>query len=479
MGQLSAQITSKIVSTSLGEEEINVTSLDLKFIQTILTGILILPAQSYNNRMIEEWIRCQFKDYTLAIVTATHIYSETILSTTTTATATATGTASGTGITAGAAASAAITTTSSSSNPNTPRPDDSIHNAQPNSPLSCPSTTNTFSIPSSLQMNASAFHLKYKKFYESNLQRSMLLYEVDEIQNAYSQPWKGRKMASMTWTTSSGHIATAAGTTAVNTAMDTGSTTITANVGNSGNSSSSSHKSGGDSGNAPIDNTSLHSPSSRSRYGSDMSTSLHPDALPEDDDDDEVDHDDDYYLQKKNILRLQLEANLDPTDAASVFNELNESLTSESAVQIMLVCMPESLGGLHPLLSGLFSVNPQVRLHVLHIIEKINSYDSTKPVIDNMNNALKSAYARQLQKLENGQLEEQVKKYTQGIINKATALAVLNASVHSAASSTAGVGTPLREGGSSTGTGTTLGRSRSATLKEEIASYIDAFELLG
>ena len=147
----------------------------------------------------------------------------------------------------------------------------------------------------------------------------------------------------------------------------------------------------------------------------------------------------------------------------------------------MLVCMPESLGGLHPILSGLLSVNPQVRLHVLHILEKLTSYPSTKHVLDHMNNTLKAAYARQLQKLQNGQLEEQIKKYTQVIMNKTAALAVLNASVHSAGSSaaTAGVsGTRPRKGSTDTDT-STLGRSRSATLKEEIASYIDAFELLG
>ena len=149
--------------------------------------------------------------------------------------------------------------------------------------------------------------------------------------------------ASRTWTTSSGHHMTAASATATaadgdTTAIDTRNTTATAASGTSSSSRKGDGISGG--GNASIENISIHSPFSPStptRYDSEaICTSLHTDDLsPKDaDEEDEDDDEDDYYIQKKNLLRLQLEANLDPTDAASVFNELNESLTSESSIQV-------------------------------------------------------------------------------------------------------------------------------------------------
>ena len=167
-----------------------------------------------------------------------------------------------------------------------------------------------------LQLNESSFSYKYKKFYESNIQRSLLLQDIDQIKLAYTFPWiynsSHHTELIQKYVQSNEELINQMKENILNNGDESPVSPYGPNYGNFRNSSS-------------IYNVYIH--------------------------------------QKRNLLRLQIETQIDPYDLASIMGEIYDTLHDESCVQSLVIFMLESYGGLNPILSGLFSVNPQVRYH--------------------------------------------------------------------------------------------------------------------
>jgi hypothetical protein len=120
-------------------------------------------------------------------------------------------------------------------------------------------------------------------------------------------------------------------------------------------------------------------------------------------------------LIRSHILRLQDEESTSELDARHdvqrMFAEIEDSLIDELGVQALISLLPESKDGLHPIAVGLFSPNPLVRIHVLNILMKIESYDSTRPAFDALNGMLKSALQRIRKSLEDGTMQQAITEY--------------------------------------------------------------------
>ncbi len=122
--------------------------------------------------------------------------------------------------------------------------------------------------------------------------------------------------------------------------------------------------------------------------------------------------DGDGLVFKTYLRKIKYEAGLDSMPETEIFFQFFEKqLQSEGSIQALLVMMPESQGGIQPLAAGLFSAIPTVRLSTVKILLKISDYSSTKPVIDNLNPFLKSAYDRQIQRFLDGSLLKEAEEF--------------------------------------------------------------------
>lgn len=115
---------------------------------------------------------------------------------------------------------------------------------------------------------------------------------------------------------------------------------------------------------------------------------------------------------KTYIRKLKYEAGLESKQETEVFFQFFEKhLRSEASAQAFLVMLPESQGGILPLASGLFSSIPTVRLSTVQILLKLDSYCSTKPALSSLNSFMRSAFERQVKRLQEGSLQREVDEY--------------------------------------------------------------------
>lgn len=104
------------------------------------------------------------------------------------------------------------------------------------------------------------------------------------------------------------------------------------------------------------------------------------------------------------LLRLQIEINLSFNALEIILNNLIACITSEQLVQSMVVMLPESQGGLHPIAVCLFSPHPQIRFLASNILTHIESYPSTIIYLSSLNSMYLSAYQRNVKKSQEGAL---------------------------------------------------------------------------
>lgn len=117
----------------------------------------------------------------------------------------------------------------------------------------------------------------------------------------------------------------------------------------------------------------------------------------------------DGILLKSYVRKLQYECNIDPRDEAPLyFMYLDCRLQSESALQGLLVLLPESTGGLFPIAVGLFHRNPMVRKSAVNILENIRKFQSTMTAFHSLNPFLLEAFERQLGKLKDGTIDKEI-----------------------------------------------------------------------
>lgn len=96
------------------------------------------------------------------------------------------------------------------------------------------------------------------------------------------------------------------------------------------------------------------------------------------------------------LIRLQVETDMDDTDVAAIFSILNRGMQTEASFQVLLLLLPESLQGLHPITSGLLHGNPTVRKCAVRLLQRMEMFFSTRPAFANMNKYIKQAFERQV-----------------------------------------------------------------------------------
>jgi predicted transcriptional regulator len=127
----------------------------------------------------------------------------------------------------------------------------------------------------------------------------------------------------------------------------------------------------------------------------------------------------DRILLKTYIRKLLNETNLDPVNEVMEFYKLFlKSLTTESSLQVLLTMLPESQGGLVYLASGLFHSSPTVRYSTTVLLQRIQSFPSTKGAFNTLNDYLLLAYQRQLKKVEDNSLSKEMNEEEEFLIQQ-------------------------------------------------------------
>jgi hypothetical protein len=97
---------------------------------------------------------------------------------------------------------------------------------------------------------------------------------------------------------------------------------------------------------------------------------------------------------RKWVRLMQREGSMSPAQTLLAFRQLDEALQSEASLQILLCLLPESRGGILPLTCGLLHANAQIREHALRLMQRIESFDSTRPAAKCMNDYFAMSYLR-------------------------------------------------------------------------------------
>ena len=96
------------------------------------------------------------------------------------------------------------------------------------------------------------------------------------------------------------------------------------------------------------------------------------------------------------LIRLQVETEMDDSEVLSIFSSLDKCLSTESSFQVLLFLLPDSFHCLHVISSGLLHPNQAVRKHAVRLIQRMELFFSTRPAIANMNKFIKHALERQI-----------------------------------------------------------------------------------
>ncbi len=83
-----------------------------------------------------------------------------------------------------------------------------------------------------------------------------------------------------------------------------------------------------------------------------------------------------YYLSW-----LRSEVIMDDEEVLAVFEAFENRLQSEASLQVLLGLLPESQGGLVPLCNGLLHGDKRVRKVTLKLMERLTTFDSTRPAV--------------------------------------------------------------------------------------------------
>ena len=242
------------------------------------------------------------------------------------------------------------------------------------------------------------------KYYSSNIARLMYLSELPALHDAYCRSWAVCDIPS-----SSG--------SQLNTARNSCKTNAVGSV--KANPATVIHAADG----PDIDDEGDSADATFSRDGK-----LHRTAV-------NINMHDNYYLKwllRSYTLKLQLLESPSDHELEDILNNIKGYLVSEAMVQVLIVSLGESGGGLHLISAGLFSSNPHLRFLVVNILLNIEEYDSTRPILLAMNNMHKTAYQRNLNKANNGALfvesdryQERLQHMRESIISAAEAAAAL------------------------------------------------------
>jgi hypothetical protein len=92
------------------------------------------------------------------------------------------------------------------------------------------------------------------------------------------------------------------------------------------------------------------------------------------------------------------------------FQHLQKHLQSEGSLQALLVLLPESVGGLSCIATGLFHSSPRVRYCATQILTKVQEFRSTLCAFHALNKMFISAYDRQLVKVNSGALLREIEE---------------------------------------------------------------------
>ena len=103
------------------------------------------------------------------------------------------------------------------------------------------------------------------------------------------------------------------------------------------------------------------------------------------------------------VRRLQCEVNLSSNvEVEVIYSDLNKFLHDEASLQIFLICLQETRGGLYLIALGLLHANPSVRHNTFLILQRIQLYDSTRQAFESLNGFLHKAFLRQKRRFEDG-----------------------------------------------------------------------------
>lgn len=118
-------------------------------------------------------------------------------------------------------------------------------------------------------------------------------------------------------------------------------------------------------------------------------------------------------LLRKYLRKLQYEKGLidSESEAPLYFQVLEQFLRSEFDIQALLVMFPESQGGLAVIARGLFHANPVVYYCAVCILQRVQSFDSTRAAFESLSSYYRSAFQCQQQKVESGVWKFEMKQF--------------------------------------------------------------------
>jgi hypothetical protein len=99
------------------------------------------------------------------------------------------------------------------------------------------------------------------------------------------------------------------------------------------------------------------------------------------------------------LRNLMIKNNLHPVEVQGIFADLDRGLHTERALQVLLAYLPESSDGLTIVATGLLHSDIQVRRFAVRLLKRLESFVSTRPAFDALNQFLKCALDRQMIKM--------------------------------------------------------------------------------
>ncbi len=119
----------------------------------------------------------------------------------------------------------------------------------------------------------------------------------------------------------------------------------------------------------------------------------------------------DGLLLKTYVRKLLNETGLNnKSEVKEYYKHFLKQLTTEASLQVLLTMLPDSQGGLVYFAAGLLHSSPTVRYATTIILQRIKSFPSTQAAFETLNLFLLNAYNRQLQKIESGELQKEMKR---------------------------------------------------------------------
>lgn len=105
---------------------------------------------------------------------------------------------------------------------------------------------------------------------------------------------------------------------------------------------------------------------------------------------------------RTHLRKLLIEETSNHQEVQTMFNDIATTLVSERQLQVLIAQFPDIRHGIAPIASGLLHPSATVRKNTVLLLRNLQSYSSTRPVVDSLNHFQALAFNRVSQEIDSG-----------------------------------------------------------------------------